>query len=156
MRAYLFFCLIITSTAVFAQKPCYQNSRLYRFDKHDEPRLFTDPLGRRPQFPFLQRVNGITTPQAFLKSINDPRQRAKYTRTFPAFDLLLHNSGFPHGYKDLNIKNVRKVYITPGTVGNLGFFNQQTNIIDYLYVKLNPAGEAPEGIEAWKLITKNG
>ncbi|MEJ0079830.1 MAG: hypothetical protein WDM78_02435 [Puia sp.] len=29
-------------------------------------------------------------------------------------------------------------------------------MINYLYVKLNPAGEAAEGIEAWKLINKNG
>ncbi len=54
MRAYLFFMLMITGTALFAQKPCYQHSRLYLFDKHNEPRLFTDPLGRHPQFPFLQ------------------------------------------------------------------------------------------------------
>ena len=157
MRVYLLsFILIITGTTLFAQKPCYQNSRLYLFNKHDEPRLFTDPLGRHPQFPFLQRMNGITTPELFIKSINDPHQQGKYTRTFPAFDLLLRNSGFANGYKDLNKKNVRKVYITPGTVGNLGFFNQQTNVMNYLYVKLNPAGEAAEGIEAWKLINKNG
>jgi hypothetical protein len=156
MRAYLILLLIISSTAIYAQKPCYQNSRLYLFDRHNEPLLFTDPLGRRPQFPFLQRMNGITTPELFIKSIQNPHQQAKYTRTFPAFDLLLRNSGFAHGYKDLNVKNVRKVYITPGTVGNLGFFNQQTNVINYLYVKLNPAGEAAEGIEAWKLINKDG
>jgi hypothetical protein len=157
MRVYLLsFFLIITGTTLFAQKSCYQNSRLYLFNKHDEPRLFTDPLGRHPQFPFLQRMNGITTPELFIKSINDPHQQGKYTRTFPAFDLLLRNSGFANGYKDLNKKNVRKVYITPGTVGNLGFFNQQTNVINYLYVKLNPSGEAAEGVEAWKLINKNG
>jgi hypothetical protein len=157
MRVYLLsFFLIITGSTLFAQKSCYQNSRLYLFNKHDEPRLFTDPLGRHPQFPFLQRMNGITTPELFIKSINDPHQQGRYTRTFPAFDLLLRNSGFEHGYKDLNTKNVRKVYITPGTIGNLGFFNQQTNVINYLYVKLNPAGESPEGIEAWKLINKNG
>ncbi len=63
MRVYLmFFFLIIAGSTLYAQK-CYQNSRLYLFDKHDEPRLFTDPLGRHPQFPFLQRVNGITTPE---------------------------------------------------------------------------------------------
>jgi len=156
MRAYLFFMLMITGTALFAQKPCYQHSRLYLFDKHNEPRLFTDPLGRHPQFPFLQRINGITTPEAFLSSIRDPKQRAKYTRTFPAFDLLLRNSGFPNGYKDLNLKNIRKVYITPGTIGNLGFYDKEKNIINYLYVKLNPAGESPDGIEAWKLINKDG
>jgi hypothetical protein len=80
MRVYLLsFFLIITGTTLFAQKSCYQNSRLYLFDKHDEPRLFTDPLGRHPQFPFLQRMNGITTPELFIKSINDPHQQGKYT-----------------------------------------------------------------------------
>ena len=28
--------------------------------------------------------------------------------------------------------------------------------MNYLYVKLNPAGESAEGVEAWKLINKNG
>jgi hypothetical protein len=156
MRAFLFFVLIITSTAIYAQKPCYQHSRLYLFDKHNEPRLFTDPLGRRPQFPFLQRMNGITTAELFIKSIRDTLQQQKYARTFKAFDLLLRNSGFWHGYKDLNTKNVRKVYITPGTIGNLGFYNKETDVMNYLYVKLNPSGESPEGVEAWKLITKDG
>ena len=156
MRAYIIFILIITSSALMAQKPCYQHSRLYLFDKHNEPRLFTDPLGRHPQFPFLQRVNGITTPELFIHSIRDTLQQIKYARTFKAFDLLLKNSGFWHGYKDLNTKNVRKVYITPGTIGNLGFYNKETDVMNYLYVKLNPAGEAAEGIEAWKLINKDG
>src|SRR5450432_960220 len=156
MRAYLSLLLIITCSAIYAQKPCYQHSRLYLFDKHNEPRLFVDPLGRHPQFPFLQRVNGITTAELFIQSIQDSAQRKKYSRTFPAFDQLLRNSGFWHGYKDLNAKNVRKVYITPGTIGNLGFYNKETNVINYLFVKLSPAGESAEGIEAWKLINKDG
>ena len=156
MRATLFFFLVITSSVIYAQKPCYHNSRLYLFDKHNEPKLFTDPLGRHPQFPFLQRMNGITTPELFIKSIRDSSQRKKYNRTFPAFDLLLRNSGFPRGYKDLNTRNVRKVYITPGTVGNLGYYNKDKNEMNYDYVKLNPVGESPEGIEAWKLINKDG
>jgi hypothetical protein len=155
MRAYLFLFLIFTCSAIFAQKPCYQHSRLYLFNKGDEPRLFTDPLGRHPQFPFLQRINGITTAELFIQSIRDTVKQKKYARTFKAFDLLLRNSGF-RGYKELNTKNVRKVYITPGTIGNLGFYNGQTDIMNYLYVKLNPANESPEGIEAWKLINKNG
>jgi hypothetical protein len=155
MRAYFFFILIFTTSALFAQKPCYQHSRLYLFNKGDEPRLFTDPLGRRPQFPFLQRENGVTTAELFIKAIRDTVKQQKYERTFKAFDLLLRNSGF-HGYKELNTKNVRKVYISPGTIGNLGFYNKETDVINYLYVKLNPAKEAPEGIEAWKLINKNG
>src|SRR5437764_4395478 len=28
--------------------------------------------------------------------------------------------------------------------------------MNYLYVKLNPAGESADGVEAWKLINKNG
>jgi hypothetical protein len=67
-------------------------------------------LGRHPQFPFLQRVNGITTPEAFIHSIQDPKQRAKYDRTFPAFDLLLRNSGFANGYKDLSLKYKKSLY----------------------------------------------
>jgi len=156
MRGYLLFILIVTGTALYAQKPCYQHSRLYLFDKHNEPRLFTDPLGRHPQFPFLQRMNGITSPELFIQSIRDTLQQKKYARTFKAFDLLLKNSGFWRGYKDLNTKNVRKVYITPGTIGNLGFYNKETDVMNYLYVKLNPVGEAAEGIEAWKLINKDG
>jgi hypothetical protein len=156
MRPLILLLLVIFCSAVYAQKPCYQHSRLYLFNKHDEPRLFTDPLGRRPQFPFLQRMNGITTAELFIKSIQDSAQRKKYSRTFPAFDLLLRNSGFARGYKDLSIKNVKKVYITPGTIGNLGFYNKEQNVINYLYVKLNPAGEAAEGVEAWKLINKDG
>jgi hypothetical protein len=156
MRALIIAFLVIASGALYAQKPCYHHSRLYLFNKHNEPKLFTDTLGRHPQFPFLQRKNGITTPELFIRSIQDSNQRKKYNRTFPAFDLLLRNSGFWNGYKDLNTKNVRKVYITPGTVGNLGFYNKDNGILNYDYVKLNPAGEAPEGVEAWKLITKDG
>ena len=156
MRALIIIILITTCGAVYAQKPCYQHSRLYLFDRHNEPRLFTDPLGRHPQFPFLQRINGITTEARFIKSIRDSANRIKYQRTYLAFDLLLRNSGFYRGVRDLNIKNVKKVYITPGTLGNLGFYNKGTDAMNYLYVKLNPAGEAAEGIEAWKLINKDG
>jgi hypothetical protein len=156
MRALIIVFLVIICGTVYAQKPCYHHSRLYLFNKHNEPKLFTDPLGRHPQFPFLQRKNGITSPELFIKSIQDTNQRKKYNRTFPAFDLLLRNSGFRNGYKDLNTKNVKKVYITPGTVGNLGFYNKDNGQLNYDYVKLNPAGEAAEGIEAWKLINKDG
>jgi hypothetical protein len=156
MRVLIICFLVMASSALYAQKPCYHHSRLYLFDKHNEPKLFTDPLGRHPQFPFLQRKNGITTPELFIKSIRDSSQRKKYNRTFPAFDLLLRNSGFWNGYKDLNTKNVKKVYITPGTVGNLGFYNKDNGILSYDYVILNPSGESPDGIEAWKLINKDG
>jgi hypothetical protein len=156
MRALIVCFLVIASGALYAQKPCYHHSRLYLFDKHNEPKLFTDPLGRHPQFPFLQRKNGITTAELFIKSIQDSNQRKKYNRTFPAFDLLLRNSGFWNGYKDLNTKNVKKVYIKPGTVGNLGFYNKDNGILSYDYVILNPTGESPDGIEAWKLINKDG
>jgi hypothetical protein len=156
MRVILTFLLILTVGATIAQKPCYQHSRLYLFDQGNEPRLFTDTLGRHPQFPFLQRVNGITTKEFFIKSINDPVQQKKYAREFKAFDLLLHNSGFGRGYLNLNLKNVRKVYVTPGTVGNLGYYDKSTDVMNYIYVKLNPAGESPDGIEAWKITTQSG
>jgi len=156
MRAILFFFLVISCSVVFAQKPCYHHSRLYLFDKHNEPKLFTDPLGRHPQFPFLQRKNGITTKELFLKSIRDTMQQIKYARTFKAFDVLLRNSGFWRGYKDLNSRNVKKVYITPNTIGNLGFYNKEKDEMNYDYVILNPSGEAAEGIEAWKLINNDG
>ncbi len=156
MKSFLVFLLMVSCMALNAQKPCYQHSKLYLFDRHNEPRLFTDPLGRHPQFPFLQRMNGITTPEAFVKSIRDTVQQKKNARTFKAFDVLLRNSGFWHGYKDLNTKNIKKVYITPGTLGNLGFYNKETDVLNYLYVKLNPAGESADGVEAWKLINHDG
>ena len=120
------------------------------------PNYLRIPWVAIPSFPFFKERMASQRPELFIKSIQDTNQRKKYNRTFPAFDLLLRNSGFWNGYKDLNTKNVKKVYIKPGTVGNLGFYNKDNGILSYDYVILNPAGEAPEGIEAWKLINKDG
>jgi hypothetical protein len=147
-------CFIFVRTN--AQKPCLQHSRLYSFYKGNEPKLFTDTLGRRPEFPFLQRINGVTSPERFMQAINDPAKQRKYAREFKAFDLLLRNSGFVRGYKDLHLKSISLVYIKPGTIGNLGFYDKQKDVINYEYVILSPAGEAPEGTAAWKLTNASG
>jgi len=156
MKVIIITLLVLTCGTVIAQKSCYHHSRLYVFDNTLTPRPFTDPLGRKPQFPFLQRINGITTPELFLRSINDTTKQKMYDREFKAFDLLLRNSGFWHGYKDLNLKNIRKVFITPGTIGNLGFYDKQKDVMNYEYVNLSPAGEDPQGVSAWKLTNAAG
>ncbi|HVY76723.1 MAG TPA: hypothetical protein VG890_17965 [Puia sp.] len=151
-----FFALVFCCTRIYAQQPCLQHSRLYTFYKGNEPKLFTDTLGRRPEFPFLQRINGVNSPEAFIQAIRDPAKQKKYAREFKAFDLLLRNSGFANGYKDLKVKSVSWVYIRPGTVGNLGFYDKDKDVINYEYVILSPAGEAPEGTSAWKLTNASG
>jgi hypothetical protein len=92
----------------------------------------------------------------FIKAIRDTVKQQKYAREFKAFDLLLRNSGFTHGYKDLHIKSVTKVFISPGTRGNLGFYNKEKDVINYEYVILSPAGEDPHGTSAWKLTNASG
>src|SRR6185312_4521391 len=146
----------VCCTQAFGQKPCYQHSRLYTFYKGNEPKLFTDTLGRRPEFPFLQKIHGVTSPELFIKSIRNPANQKKYAREFKAFDLLLRNSGFTRGYKDLHLKGVSKVYISPGTIGNLGYYDKEKDVINYEYVILSPAGEEPEGTSAWKLTNASG
>ena len=146
----------VCCTHAFGQKPCYQHSRLYTFYKGNEPKLFTDTLGRRPEFPFLQKIHGVTSPELFIKSIRNPANQKKYAREFKAFDLLLRNSGFTRGYKDLHLKSVSKVYISPGTIGNLGYYDKEKDVINYEYVILSPAGEEPEGTSAWKLTNASG
>src|ERR1700744_589111 len=61
--------------------------------------------------------------------------------------------GFLNVYKDVKASNVENLFINPGTIGNLGFFNKESN---YTYVRLNPAGEAEDGIAAWKLTGPGG
>ena len=154
-----YFLVIITAflfSQAYSQRTCLKNSRLYEFDPNAHPRNFTERLGNHPEFPFLQKINGVTSPELFIKSINDPGNQKKNEREFKAFDLLLHNSGFTKGYLDLTEKNVENIHITPGTIGNLGFYDRQKDIISYIYVKLNPAGEEPDGIAAWKLTNKKG
>jgi hypothetical protein len=117
------------------------------------PRLFTEKLGNHPQFPFLQYEKGITTRAAFLKAAKDPESRHKYPTEFAAFNRLLQDIGFTRGYKQLRTGNIENVFINPGTIGKLGFFNKENN---YIYVKLNPAGEGPDGIGAWKITGPGG
>jgi hypothetical protein len=51
---------------------------------------------------------------------------------------------------------VENVYVNPGTIGNLGFYDRQRDLIGYSYVRLNPAGEDASGIAAWKLTNSGG
>ncbi len=156
MRNLILSLLLLSVYPAFAQRPCPQNSILYHFEKDQRFRNFTQKLGNHPQFEFLQKSNGVNSPGAFIKAINDPGNQQKYEREFKAFDLLLHNSGFDNGYKDLNENNVENIYVIPGTIGNLGFYDKVKDRINYIYVKLNPAGEELAGVAAWKLTNEAG
>jgi hypothetical protein len=156
MRNLLLSILLLAMFPAFAQRSCPQNSILYHFEKDKPFRNFTQKLGNHPQFEFLQKANGVNSPAAFIKAINDPGNQQKYEREFRAFDLLLHNSGFDNGYKDLNENNVENIYVIPGTIGNLGFYDKVKDRINYIYVKLNPAGEELAGVAAWKLTNDAG
>jgi len=129
---------------------------LYHFDRNTQPRHFTERLGGHPEFPFLQEVNGVNSTELFIRAIRNDSVHVKYAREFKAFDLLLRNSGFKNGYKDLSKKNVQNVHVSPGTIGNLGFYDKQKDLISYIYVRLNPAGEDASGIAAWKLTNSSG
>ncbi|HEY4112122.1 hypothetical protein [Puia sp.] len=117
------------------------------------PRLFTERLGNHPQFPFLQFEKGITTRALFLKAVKDPESRSRYKTEFAVFNRLLRDIGFAKGYKDVRADQIENVFINPGTIGRLGFFNKESN---YIYVKLNPAGEGDDGIAAWKITGPHG
>jgi hypothetical protein len=154
MRSFLIvfltcFCL----GRVCAQSSCKRSSTLFQFDQHSKPRLFTEKLGNHPQFPFLQYKNGITTRALFMKSVKDPASRKNYPALFEVFNRLLKDIGFVNGYKDVKTANVENLFINPGTIGNLGFFNKESN---YIYVRLNPAGEGDDGVAAWKLTGPTG
>lgn len=118
-----------------------------------QPRLFTEKLGNHPQFPFLQYEKGVTTRAAFLQAVRDPQSRSQYPAQFSTFDTVLHDLGFPGGYRSLKSNNIENVFINPGAIGRLGFFNKASN---YIYVKLNPAGEGDDGIAAWKITGPGG
>ncbi|HMH24293.1 MAG TPA: hypothetical protein VK563_21075 [Puia sp.] len=156
MRIFLLFVSLILFSRSFSQQNCVRNSSLYHFDRSAQPRHFTERLGSHPEFPFLQEVNGVSTTDLFLRSIRNDSVHLKYAREFKAFDLLLRNSGFRNGYKDLSKKNVENVHVSPGTIGNLGFYDKQKDLISYIYVRLNPAGEDASGIAAWKLTNSSG
>src|SRR5579864_3050661 len=144
---------LLISLEALAQSPCIRSSALFHFDLHAHPRSFTEKLGNHPQFPFLQYENGIVSRALFIKAVKDPGSRIKYKEAFDVFDRLLKDIGFKRGYKDLRPANVENLFINPGTIGNLGFFNKESS---YIYVKLNPAGEGDDGVAAWKLTGPAG
>ena len=117
------------------------------------PRLFTEKLGNHPQFPFLQAEKGVTTRALFLNAVIDPESRQQYPTQFAVFNALLQEIGFRKGYRSLKPSAIENVFINPGTIGKLGFFNKESN---YIYVKLSPAGEADDGIAAWKITGPGG
>ncbi len=156
MKYFLLFLSVCILTRSYSQQNCLKNSKLYYFDPSSSPRIFTEKLGNHPEFPFLQQIHGVTTTDEFIESINNPDNQKKYAREFIAFDLLLRNSGFTNGYKDLSDSNVENMYVKRGTIGNLGFYDPQHDRISYIYVKLNPAGEEKSGVAAWKLTTAKG
>jgi hypothetical protein len=156
MRHFLLLMAICAFSSAYSQSPCPQNSILYKFYKSIPPRAFNEKLGNHPEFEFLQTINGITSVDLFLKSISNPENQTKYEREFKGFDLLLRNSGFTNGWRDLNASNIENLFVKPGTLGNLGFYDKVKDRISYIYVKLNPAGESPAGVAAWKLTNSAG
>jgi hypothetical protein len=156
MRYFLLGTLMLVFSGIYCQKTCPKNSILYKFEKNEVPRNFVERLGNHPEFPFLQRENGVNSVAAFMASINDPAKQTKWEREFKAFDLLLRNSGFTNGYKDLKPSSIEKVYVQRGTLGNLGFYDRVKDRINYIYVILSPAGEESFGTAAWKLTNKDG
>ena len=153
MRFFLSVLLALLCCGAWAQSSCKRSSTLFQFDAHVRPRNFTEKLGNHPQFPFLQQEKGITTRALFIAAAKDPESRKKYQKEFTAFNGLLQDIGFTNGYKDLKPSHVENLYINPGTIGNLGFFNKESN---FIYVRLNPAGESEDGIAAWKLTGPAG
>jgi hypothetical protein len=153
MRRLLSVFLVFLSFQAWSQTACSRKSTLFQFDPQMKPRVFTEKLGNHPQFPFLQQVNGVTTRVAFVKAAKDPVSRKTYQKEFDVFNELLKEVGFARGYRDLKLANVENLYINPGTVGNLGFFNKENG---YIYVKLNPAGEGEDGVAAWRVTGPEG
>src|ERR1700722_15050083 len=147
----VFLCLV--SMQAWSQSSCSRKSTLFQFDQQMRPRVFTEKLGNHPQFPFLQNEKGISTRALFIKAARDPVSRRDYSKEFAAFNELLHEIGFTNGYKDIRLSNVENLFINPGTIGNLGFFNKENG---YIYVKLNPEGEGEDGISAWKVTGPTG
>ena len=153
MRFFPIVLAILFSIQAWSQSTCKRSSALFQFDQHSRPRLFTEKLGNHPQFPFLQYEKGISTRALFIKAVKDPESRKNYTIEFDVFNRLLKDIGFVNGYKDVKAANVENLFINPGTIGNLGFFNKESN---YIYVRLNPAGEGDDGVAAWKLTGPAG
>src|SRR5579859_7749220 len=153
-RFFLSVSLVLVCCGVlFSQRPCKRSSPLFRFDPHARPRMFIEKLGNHPQFPFLQYEKGIVTRALFLKAVKDADSRRQYNIEFDVFNRLLQDIGFVNGYKDLRAADIENLFLNPGITGNLGFFNRESN---YIYVKLNPAGEGDDGIAAWKITGPSG
>lgn len=153
MRRFLSFILVLLSLQAWSQSRCDTHSTLFKFDPRMRPRTFTEKLGNHPQFPFLQYDSGIVTRPLFIKAAKDPASRRRFVKEFAAFNDLLHEIGFANGYKDLRVSNIENLFINPGTIGNLGFFNKENN---YIYVRLNPEGEGDDGIAAWRITGPAG
>jgi hypothetical protein len=156
MRYLLLIVFSFTIGQVHAQRNCKKSSPLFRFDAKEHPRLFTDKLGNHPQFPFLQRKNGVTTPNLVIHFTKDPESQKKYPEECKIFDGLLKDIGFVNGYKDLHTVHVKKSFVPDGTIGNLGFYNKEKPQYNYIYVRLNPAGEGRRGVPAWKITGPTG
>ncbi len=153
MRRFLLLILALFSIQAWAQTSCSKKSTLFQFDQHMRPRVFTEKLGNHPQFPFLQYEKGITTRALFIAAAKNPDSRKQYQKSLRYSTSLLHEIGFTNGCKDLRLHNVENLFINPGTIGNLGFFNKENN---YIYVRLNPAGEGEDGTAAWKITGPDG
>jgi hypothetical protein len=153
MRRILPVILVFLSFRAWSQSACSPKSTLFQFDPQMKPRVFTEKLGNHPQFPFLQQENGVSTRAAFLKAVKDPASRKLYKIEFGVFNELLKEIGFAGGYRELRLANVENLYINPGTIGNLGFFNKENG---YIYVRLDPAGEGEDGIAAWRVTGPQG
>ncbi|HVV07590.1 MAG TPA: hypothetical protein VHC96_25365 [Puia sp.] len=156
MRYFLLIVLAFVFGQARSQNNCRKSSPLFQFDIHEHPRLFTDKLGNHPQFPFLQREKGVTTPNLVIHFIKDPESQRKYPEEFRIFDRLLKDIGFVNGYKDLHTRHIKKSFVQDGTIGNLGFYNKDKPQYNYIYVRLNPAGEGRSGIPAWKITGPSG
>ena len=77
MRYFLLVVLAFVFGQARSQSNCRKNSPLFQFDIHEHPRLFTDKLGNHPQFPFLQREKGVTTPNLVIHFVKDPESQKK-------------------------------------------------------------------------------
>jgi hypothetical protein len=153
MRRILPLFLVFLSHQAWSQSACSRKSTLFHFDPQMKPRVFTEKLGNHPQFPFLQQDNGVSTRAAFLKAAKDPFSRKEYKKEFDVFNDLLKDIGFARGYRDLKLGDIENLYINPGTIGNLGFFNKENG---YIYVRLNPVGEGNDGVAAWRVTGPDG
>lgn len=150
----VFLCAtLLISSGAWSQTTCKRSSTLFKFDRRIPARNFTEKLGNHPQFPFLQHDSGVTTRTLFIKAVKNPANRKKYKVEFDVFNRLLKDIGFAGGYRELKAADVENLFINPGTIGNLGFFNKQSG---YIYVQLNPAGEGGDGVAAWRITGPTG